>query len=41
MVSFIASCLVAVVLAVGAAAVLSKVQAPSERAFASQTGVRI
>jgi hypothetical protein len=39
--SFLVSCLAAVVLAVGAAAVLNSVQKPAERAFASPTGVRI
>ncbi|MGH6767415.1 MAG: hypothetical protein ACRECO_00170 [Xanthobacteraceae bacterium] len=39
--SFLVSCVVAVVIAVGAAAVLSYVQKPSEMAFVSPTGVRI
>jgi hypothetical protein len=39
--SFIAACVVAVVLAIGAAYVLDRYQAPAEQAFASPTGVRI
>ncbi len=39
--SFLASCIVAVVIAVGAVIVLNKVQEPVESAFTSPTGVRI
>jgi hypothetical protein len=39
--SFLVSCLVAVVIAVGAAAVLSYVQKPSEMAFVSPASVRM
>jgi hypothetical protein len=39
--SFLMSCLAVVVIAVGAAVVLNKVQKPVESAFSSPTGVRI
>ena len=39
--SFLVSCAAAVVIALGAALVLSQVQKPVEQAFQSPTGVRI
>ena len=39
--AFLASCLVAVVLALGAAAVLNGVQKPADAVFHSPTGVRL
>jgi hypothetical protein len=39
--SFIAACVVAIVLAVGGALVLQGVQQSADHAFASSTGVRI
>lgn len=39
--SFLVSCIVAIVLALGAVVVLNMVQKPVETAFTSRTGVRI
>jgi hypothetical protein len=39
--SFITACVVAIVLAVGAAIVLDRVQEPATQAYASPSGVRI
>ena len=39
--SFISACVVAIVLAVGAALVLNHYNPPADHAFASSTGVRI
>ena len=39
--SFIAACVIAIVVAVGAAVVLDRYNQPADHAFASPTGVRI
>jgi hypothetical protein len=39
--TFITACIIAVVIAVGAAIVLNFVQAPASEAYMSSTGVRI